>query len=58
MKGRVMRVDERMSRMKLWILMNFIERNECLEKGDGLGSMMLSDEITRTWSEGDWGHEK
>jgi hypothetical protein len=50
-----MRIDESMSRMKLWILTDFMERNECLERGDGLGAVILSDEITGTWSEGEWG---
>jgi hypothetical protein len=35
--------------------MDLIARNECLERGDGLGAVMLSDEMTGTWSEGEWG---
>ena len=36
--------DVQYEAMNNWILIDLIERKECLESGDGLGGVMLSDE--------------
>jgi len=41
-----MRRDVRISREKLRISIDLMERNECLEIGGGFGGVMLSEEIT------------
>jgi hypothetical protein len=43
-----MRVDERMFRLKLQILIDLMEQNECLANRDGSGGVMLSDETIET----------